>query len=179
MKEDEKLRKRFGTDPGFRVPDGYFDEVFTKIQSSLPEREPQKPVEVSRWQRFKPYLYLAAMFAGIWCMMKMIHMIQSGEGVGDVSLDNPPAMIAQAMSSPEVSKPLTGTASMVIIDEEEVAETSVSATEASTPQSAAESVAEEQEMMQDFSTPVVAEDIDLAQLKQALEADTSDDLYYM
>ncbi len=34
---------------------------------------PEKPKvpELSRWQRLRPYVYLAAMFCGIWCMMKI------------------------------------------------------------------------------------------------------------
>ena len=98
MKAEDKIRERYGTDPGFKVPEGYFDNIYAKIASDLPVKESviQKPL--TTWQRVRPYVYLAAMFAGIWCMMKMIHMMTIAP---DVSLENPPALIAEAMSEPE------------------------------------------------------------------------------
>ena len=38
MKAEDKIRQRYGSDTGFSVPDGYFDQVFAKIGSELPER---------------------------------------------------------------------------------------------------------------------------------------------
>lgn len=61
---------------------------------NLPEYQEQKQPNVSTWQRVKPYLYMAAMFAGIWCMMKMFHMITTT----DLSLDNPPQAVAMAIA---------------------------------------------------------------------------------
>lgn len=183
MKTEDKIREKFGTDPGFRVPDGYFDEVFAKIQRELPEREPRKAAPLTRWQRIKPYVYMAAMFAGIWCTMKMVTMVQERAGAGQVSLDNPPAMIAQAMSSPEVAKPVVGTSSMIIVDG---ASEDLSALESGSDASEAAPTAEtaagaeiDNEIMQDFNAAVNASDIDLAQLEKALDADTGDELYYM
>lgn len=121
MKPEDKLKQKFGQDPGFRVPDGYFDDVFAKISASLPEREVAKPAPMTRWQRIKPYVYLAAMFAGIWCMMKMFYMMTS---MPDVSLDNPPAMVAEAMSRPEVMDEVISVES--VSEEELVAEVAAS-----------------------------------------------------
>ncbi len=98
MKEEDKLKDKFGQDSGFKVPDGYFDEIFTKISDSLPERKIEKPMPLTMWQRVRPYVYLAAMFAGIWCMMKMFHMMTA---MPDVSLDNPPQIVAEALAYPE------------------------------------------------------------------------------
>ena len=94
----DKLKDKFGQDPGFKVPDGYFDEIFTKISDSLPERTIEKPMPLTMWQRVRPYVYLAAMFAGIWCMMKMFHTMTT---MPDVSLDNPPQVVAEALAHPE------------------------------------------------------------------------------
>ncbi len=85
MKAEDKIRQRYGSDTGFSVPDGYFDQVFAKIGSELPERETPPVVKMTRWQRMKPYVYLAAMFAGIWCTMKMVTMIQSAPAGTEVS----------------------------------------------------------------------------------------------
>lgn len=76
MKEEDKLYKAYGRDTGFRVPEGFFDEFEQRVTSALPEYpEAPAPVRLSRWQRVKPYVYLAAMFLGIWCMMKVFHDI--------------------------------------------------------------------------------------------------------
>ncbi len=98
MKAEEKIRERYGTNPGFKVPEGYFDNIYTKIASELPEKKPVETKPLTTWQRVRPYVYLAAMFAGIWCMMKMFHLMTT---TPNVSLENPPALVAEAMEKPE------------------------------------------------------------------------------
>lgn len=103
MKEEDKLVDRFGRKGPWSVPEGYFESVRNEITAKLPEYpEAPKPLPLSRWQRVKPYVYLAAMFAGIWCMMQMFHHISSG--MGSVNLDNPPEQLAQIMSDPEMTE---------------------------------------------------------------------------
>ena len=100
MKEERLLEERFGRDSGMRVPENYFDEVFTKISAELPAM-PERPVapHLSTWQKIRPYIYMAAMFAGIWCMMKVFHTVSSDSN--QLSLDAPPEAVALAMSDPE------------------------------------------------------------------------------
>ena len=94
MRQEDQLKEKYGTDPGFRVPDGYFEELNLKIMESLPAYpEAPRTVDMSLWQRVKPYVYLAAMFAGIWMMMKVFHTATTSE---TLNLDNPPAALAQA-----------------------------------------------------------------------------------
>lgn len=93
MNAEEKIEVKVGRDPGFRVPDGYFEAFYASMPEQLPERETPAPVHLTRWQRVKPYVYLAAMFAGIWCMMKMFHMMSTP----DISLDSPPAAVMAAL----------------------------------------------------------------------------------
>ena len=162
MKAEDKIRQRYGSDTGFSVPDGYFDQVFAKIGSELPERETPPVVKMTRWQRMKPYVYLAAMFAGIWCTMKMVTMIQSAPAGTEVSLDNPPAMIAQAMSSPEVATPLVGSDNGDVPQVPEVSEEDL-----------------DEVIMEYTNAAVDAGDIDINQLQAALDADTSEEFYYM
>lgn len=94
MSRDTRLREKIGSDPGFRVPDGYFTEAYSRIMSNLPDYVEAPQRTYSRWVRVRPYVYLAAMFAGIWCMMQMFHHVSESTSV---SLDNPPAAVAQAM----------------------------------------------------------------------------------
>ena len=95
MRNDDKLYEKIGRDTGMKVPDGYFDDFVKQMMQKLPEY-PERPVahKLTVWQRVKPYVYLAAMFAGIWCMMKMFHI--ASQGVGS-DLDNPPAAVVTAM----------------------------------------------------------------------------------
>lgn len=98
MKAEDKIRERYGTDPGFKVPEGYFDNIYAKIATELPAKDPVVQKPLTMWQRVRPYVYLAAMFAGIWCMMKMFHMMTVAP---DISLENVPELVAEAMSKPE------------------------------------------------------------------------------
>lgn len=155
MKAEDRLKDKFGQDPGFRVPDGYFDEIFTKISDSLPERKVVKPAPLTRWQRIKPYVYLAAMFAGIWCMMKMFHMMTT---MPEVSLDNPPVVVAEALSQPEVMEeivPLENESDYEIVTELQ------------------QEYANFEEFEEDFDYQLEEEyaEIDLSELKVALEFD--------
>ena len=49
----------------FRVPEGYFEGLTEDIMSRLPEQSVAEPVNISIYDRVKPWLYLAAMFIGI------------------------------------------------------------------------------------------------------------------
>ena len=95
MRQEDQLKEKYGTDPGFRVHDGYFEELNSGIIAELPSYpERERVVPFWLWQRIKPYAYLAAMFAGIWLMMNVFHRVSTSEAI---SLDNPPAAIASAM----------------------------------------------------------------------------------
>lgn len=56
-------------DPGFKVPEGYFESFAANMMEKLPQREfpAEKPATI--WQKVRPWVYMAAMFGGIWCMM--------------------------------------------------------------------------------------------------------------
>lgn len=96
MKEEDKLIAKFGKEQPWKVPDGYFDNMLSEVGDKLPDYpEAPKAGDMSLWQRMKPYVYLAAMFAGIWCMMQVFH---HASGVGSLSLENPPAHLASYVS---------------------------------------------------------------------------------
>lgn len=64
MKEEEIIKKCNYGNP-FQVPEGYFERFTEELMQQLPEEAPQETVKISMWQRVKPWLYMAAMFAGI------------------------------------------------------------------------------------------------------------------
>ena len=86
METRHDILEKAGHQTGYTVPEGYFDSVRSKIMANLPEYQEAQPEKISMWKKVQPYIYMAAMFAGIWCMMKMFHMMTSA----DLSLDNPP-----------------------------------------------------------------------------------------
>lgn len=68
---------------GMTVPEGYFEDFAVKMATRLPFREEldtplaqQKPKN-STWLKFRPYVYLAAMFAGAWCLLKMFSLMST------------------------------------------------------------------------------------------------------
>ena len=71
-REDSTLLTKYGKDPGFKVPENYFDDFNKRMAAMLPEVE-ITPVDVkpTMWERIKPLVYMAAMFAGVWCMMQV------------------------------------------------------------------------------------------------------------
>lgn len=66
MKEEDKLLKKVGTGNPFTVPEGYFENLTSEVMNKLPEQK--KPdfqlKEPTRWDKVKPWVYMAAMFAG-------------------------------------------------------------------------------------------------------------------
>lgn len=77
----EKARRAGLANPsaGMKVPDGYFDSFVASMNDKLPYRpEAEDPNYISEeskpkttWQQLRPYVYLAAMFAGIWLMLQV------------------------------------------------------------------------------------------------------------
>ena len=73
MKQEDSTRlKKYGKDPGFKVPENYFEDFNKRMADMLPDVE-ITPVDVqpTMWQRLKPLVYMAAMFAGVWCMIQV------------------------------------------------------------------------------------------------------------
>ena len=77
--EDSTILKKYGKDSGFKVPENYFADFNKRMSEMLPEVE-ITPVDVkpTMWQRVRPLVYLAAMFAGVWCMMSIFSHMGTG-----------------------------------------------------------------------------------------------------
>ena len=84
--EDTSLLTKYGKDPGFKVPENYFADFNKRMADMLPDVE-ITPVEVkpTMWQRVRPLVYLAAMFAGVWCMMSVFSHFNGTNDNGGVS----------------------------------------------------------------------------------------------
>ena len=66
MKEEDNILKKVGKENIFRVPDGYFENLTSEVMSRLPEKETPAIIkrEPTKWERFKPWVYMTAMFVG-------------------------------------------------------------------------------------------------------------------
>lgn len=66
---------------GMTVPDGYFEDFGRRMMERIPTEVPVQESEVlprSIWDRIRPYVYLAAMFAGVWLMMNIFSFAGAG-----------------------------------------------------------------------------------------------------
>lgn len=72
MDKRDKL-DQFKKNEGFKMPEGYFETLNSEVMASLPktaERE-LEVIEVSKWTKMKPLIYLAAMFIGAALIIKV------------------------------------------------------------------------------------------------------------
>lgn len=83
MKDDKNILDKVDRKSGMTTPDNYFADFAEKMIQSLPEKkEPIITQPVTTWQRIRPFVYLVAMFAGVWCMVKMVNLITSNPASG-------------------------------------------------------------------------------------------------
>lgn len=101
MDKPHDILDRINRRDGLTVPEGYFDDFKRQMALSLPERPElsvtAKAPKRTTWQRLRPYVYMAAMFGGIWCMLKLFTMITAP---ADVPMESNP-IIADALSDDE------------------------------------------------------------------------------
>jgi hypothetical protein len=55
----------------FRTPEGFFENLTANILSHLPERSEEEIKVMSFWERIQPWVYMAALFAGIALMINL------------------------------------------------------------------------------------------------------------
>jgi hypothetical protein len=80
------LEELKGTHP-FLVPDGYLEGLAGQVTSHLPEKPRREARRVSLYDRVRPWLYLAAVFAGLVFLFRTLVRPQGEE---DEIRDEPP-----------------------------------------------------------------------------------------
>ncbi|MDE6556453.1 MAG: hypothetical protein K2K55_05760 [Duncaniella sp.] len=99
---ENDILNRINRNDGMTVPEGYFEDFSSRMAANLPEQpwenghSEENVMPRSWWQKVRPYVYLAAMFMGIWCMMQMFDLMRPNRG--DYSPERNP-VIAAAMSN--------------------------------------------------------------------------------
>ena len=82
MEANDKNLKDMRKGNPFRVPDGYFEGLTDRMMEQLPDEMPQfAEVKVTMWDRIRPILYLAAMFAGLGLFFKAIAFFDNSDGL--------------------------------------------------------------------------------------------------
>ncbi|MCL2650394.1 MAG: hypothetical protein FWD60_05110 [Candidatus Azobacteroides sp.] len=74
----------------FKVPVGYFEGFCDNMMSQLPEKENKKPQVVGLWERVKPWVYMAAMVAGIMLMINIFVNKSDSSGIFSKDVKNIP-----------------------------------------------------------------------------------------
>lgn len=72
METKKQTLADIGNNVPFKVPENYFSEVNEKIMASLPEKEAPVIQHISMWDKAKPWLYMAAMFLGLFFTTKLL-----------------------------------------------------------------------------------------------------------
>lgn len=95
MKEDKNILDQINRKSGMTTPENYFADFAEKMMQSLPEKQEPEIKPLTTWQRVRPYAYLAAMFAGIWCMVEMVDLITSSVGT---PIESNEQIVAEALT---------------------------------------------------------------------------------
>ncbi|MDR0546648.1 MAG: hypothetical protein LBG77_03555 [Dysgonamonadaceae bacterium] len=88
MTNNSHFLDEIGNKNPFTTPEGYFDGLTERIMSQLPERHTETPKIISLWDRVKPWIYMAAMFAGIFLMVNLFTHLQSPSGKSGLNLSS-------------------------------------------------------------------------------------------
>jgi len=97
MEKNPDILSKIAHRDGITVPDGYLDSLADRIGPRLPVAE-VAPAPRGLWVTLRPYIYMAAMFAGVWCMLKMFTIMAGHTDLG--SMDSNP-VLAEAFANDE------------------------------------------------------------------------------
>ncbi len=75
MKEEQNNLERLKGKQPFKLPEGYMEGLTDRIMSQLPEKPRAKEKHISLMDRVRPWLYMAAVFAGLGLFFKGITRI--------------------------------------------------------------------------------------------------------
>lgn len=104
-KDNNDILDKIGRRDGMTTPPGYFADFAALMADKLeptPFEESNRPKiakPVSRWQKYRPYVYMAAMFAGVWCMMRMFTMMGFMDTNAEAGALQPSPILAQALDN--------------------------------------------------------------------------------
>lgn len=72
MKQRDDILDKSNAKRPFQVPEGYFDSLTDQVISNLADEPYQQPMPAVGFDRAKPYLYLVAMFVGLYLVVSVL-----------------------------------------------------------------------------------------------------------
>jgi len=81
MDKEKILLKDIARKEVFKVPEGYFENVTKAIMSQLPDIVHENSVNINLWHRLRPWVYMAAMFAGVALIIRLFVVSPSSLGM--------------------------------------------------------------------------------------------------
>ncbi len=93
IKKLEEIRK----ENPFKVPENYFEHFNREIMNCLPEKDFVAPRTVSLWDKVKPWVYMAAMFLGLYFTIQFL-TTKTG------TQQNPAAALQQPLIAPQAGQ---------------------------------------------------------------------------
>lgn len=97
-KETNNLDRLKGENP-FKVPDGYMEGLTSQIMSKLPEKTFEEPKKVTLMDRMRPWIYMAAVFAGLGLFFNLL----VGDGGADKGIGTDSLFVQSNLSSQTVA----------------------------------------------------------------------------
>lgn len=80
MEAKDNNLKNIPKENPFSVPNGYFEGLTAHIMEQIPKEEQQTvEIKVTMWDKVRPILYLAAMFAGLGFFFKAIAFFDNSD----------------------------------------------------------------------------------------------------
>ena len=77
MKTDENKLKKITQENPFRVPEGYLEGLTSRIMKQIPAVEEPEAEPISWVERLRPFIYLAAMFAGLGLFFRAVTFLSN------------------------------------------------------------------------------------------------------
>lgn len=81
MNTKENNLDRFEGKNPFTVPEGYMEGLTANIMSQLPEKSREEAKKISMMDRVRPWLYMAAVFAGLGLFFRAVVFIDEPANV--------------------------------------------------------------------------------------------------
>ena len=73
-----------GNNNPFKAPEGYFENLTEQIMAQLPEKVIQQPKKLSLWEQAQPWVYMVAMFVGIWLMVNLFVNVKQQTSTNEI-----------------------------------------------------------------------------------------------
>lgn len=100
-----KLEEIDRTKNPFKVPENYFAQFNEEIMNRLPEREIVPQRTVTLWDKVKPWVYMAAMFIGLFFIVQFLSNQKSDNNIASrQALVQSPSKAENSWSAEQVSE---------------------------------------------------------------------------